>query len=67
MLREDSRDYQKAVKNANHKQKGRQLDMFDPDRVLLDAPLGKWEMSGERRAPVIGYGRKNVNAMNKKR
>lgn len=43
------------------------MDLFDPDRVMLDAPVDKWELKGDRRAPVIGYGRTNVNAMNKKR
>lgn len=67
MLREDQKEYQKAVKNANHQQnRGKKTkDLFDPDRVMLEA--NSWDLTGERRAPTIGYGRKNVNAMSKRR
>lgn len=62
MLREDTRDYQKAVKSANRVKK-ETVDLFDPDRVMLDT----LKISNGARAPVIGYGRKNINSMNKKR
>lgn len=62
-LREDQREYVKAVRDANHKNGGgKKVDLFDPDVIPLDG-WGKW--SGKRE-PTIGHGRKNVNINHKK-
>ncbi|KAJ3394134.1 Nin1 binding protein [Lobulomyces angularis] len=61
LLREDHRDYQKAVKDISRKQKKSLVDLFDPDVIPLDST--KWS---NVKGPTIGYGRKNPNASTKK-
>ncbi len=64
-LREDQKDYQKAVRTLNYqKTKGGKSDknLFDPDVIPLDA-INKLS---NVRGPSIGYGRNNRNQSRKK-
>ncbi|RGB36542.1 Nin one binding Zn-ribbon like-domain-containing protein [Rhizophagus diaphanus] len=55
ILREDQKEYQKALKNQR---KQKEIDIFDPDYIpkLLIGPSNSKSIS-----PVIGYGRRNPN------
>ncbi|CAI2169687.1 2627_t:CDS:2 [Funneliformis geosporum] len=55
ILREDQKEYQKALKNQRRQ---KEIDIFDPDyipRLLIGSNLSK------SNTPVIGYGRRNPN------
>ncbi|CAG8535726.1 9740_t:CDS:2 [Funneliformis mosseae] len=55
ILREDQKEYQKALKDQRRQ---KEIDIFDPDyipRLLIGSNLSK------SNTPVIGYGRRNPN------
>ena len=59
ILREDQKEYQRAIHSL--KKKIDNGNVFDPDYVALDSNRSSLAL------PVIGFGRKNVNANSKPR
>jgi RNA-binding protein NOB1 len=63
ILREDQKEYQRALKTAAVKKKQMaSIDLFDPDYSLMEGSLRTFNYG-----PQIGYGRKNPNESRRKR
>ncbi|KAI8594002.1 Nin one binding Zn-ribbon like-domain-containing protein [Geranomyces variabilis] len=65
LLREDQREYVRAVNYQKRAKQAQLDDAFDPDHVLLDSRKSQPGLLAGM--PVIGHGRKNVNHAKKSR